>query len=1510
MGQKRSTFAGSIRGLLARFTAKRGTGACRSRTAPWALGLSGLVLGGVLAPACTAGDHEPALASRAIGVTGSIPIKVAVPVPSVPFSITNAPIQLGVPLPKGALPASSSNRVVLRNPSGGVVPAQSSPLTTWENPSEGPASIKYLKLMFSASPVQSGTYTLEYDVNPIPAAPPSPVTVTNVSGGLMVDTGAIRFMVKQANPTLLDKVWMDVNGNGVVEETEQIVDPLASKGLYLVDDYGETYRASFDPAATLVVEESGPLQATLRAEGSYQRATGQQLNKWIVRLKAYAGQPFVRIYHTYIVTKPTGDDPAGDPNPQGDARFRDIGIELPLIQDGPRTVVFPPGRQWLDPNDPLQVPPNNLPDPEIVYDSNFITFNESQLAPAGSVFLHQDTYKRFRVWRDAVMTDHDNTQNGHWIRTQSSQRAVTASMRWSWQNHPVGFEWLPADKLRVHLWTQRDTQLLDFRPKPYLESRGRWQTFANQACAVQFEIRPGVPELPCAVPGTVNWNGLGVSKTHEILLDFHRTAATAQATQRAYLLQRPAYAYADPQAARATLAAGYVHPYDPDRFSGLEIAISKVMDRYRLEQMKGIPGYGDLYGSFDFGDTPHTGSAHRFWSHHFFTEPSIWWQLFRRSGDRRYLDFGEANARHHMDIDVVHAGGVECIVGLPNTCTAASGKLVTPGGYNDDNTGLFHWGGVAGIEGTQHVIPHLVSYYNLTGYERARDVALLIGKMYVENFSGHQPDAGGARQTGTSLWNLTELYSLMWNQPGLSTPAQNIKVLADRYAAELMTSTGPVGEPADQGPVYTINKILYPADHHAPYNLLGAEAYHRLTGSPAIANWIIQEADFLRAVRPRHNCLHDNNNCWVGPVFAYRQTPPVDGINYLKTPKFFADVQAKWTDLELPGTPNHRTWWLMNAPLLMDALVAAGGGDPANVPAVGPPVSTVGEIRLLDQNDSTFELTVQLQHAHASDAFVHHAGGTTDAPCCFAPITAAADYDLVLYRPDGTEAVRRPAPSSTAQSDWYQGGGWLENIRVDSDGQTGVYRLVVDPPGRVNAPSTRWRDASAYCEPWDSNSETSCTSGPAPKPLFSQFLVRNTLNKAMYEVGLPEGMSPDHRYPFTRRFHFYVPPGTTTFHLRWLKPNATAAFKLIFYPPGGAQMEHDLGVFGYPSEEPPHDFFRRATVTVPAGTAGQWWQVDLPGWGTFRTFELVGVPNFFASSPTEAFDINTPPGTASALVAVGDAGQVSRSTNQGSNWTDVSPGTADMWSIAHGAGHYVAVGFGGAIWRSADGVQWTFPSAGGGGHLYSVRYCHNNFFAGGAGGALLRSTDGASWTNITPGAGYPLATVDIACGTGQGITAVGYSGKIIASADAGATWTSQTPAGFTTYLSAVAIAGGTRIAVGDSGKILRSTNGGAWSVTTWSPPAGFSGIAYGGGKWVIGGQYGTLLVSTNDGASWTTAPAVDGQVGDIEYLPTSGRFLAVGSHGKAWHATDPSGTWTQVIVDPGQSHLSGVAVPQ
>lgn len=206
----------------------------------------------------------------------------------------------------------------------------------------------------------------------------------------------------------------------------------------------------------------------------------------------------------------------------------------------------------------------------------------------------------------------------------------------------------------------------------------------------------------------------------------------------------------------------------------------------------------------------------------------------------------------------------------------------------------------------------------------------------------------------------------------------------------------------------------------------------------------------------------------------------------------------------------------------------------------------------------------------------------------------------------------------------------------------------------------------------------------------------------------------------------------------------------------------------------------------------------------------------------------------STCVMVGyndEGGAIIRSTDGGSSWSTIDTTvtqTADVDTITISSTvYYIAVAVTGEIYVSTDGGA-TFPKATTlSAALYGVAIGSNqNAFAVGAttsvpaASKLYRSVYSAgsiyvSWTEINTSASTSVLVTAVTSFDGTNVIAVGYSGYIYYSNDAGDTFTAAST-GLTANFQCVSSASATySMLAGDSATILVTKNGGS----TWTSVA-------------------------------------------------------------------------------------------
>lgn len=226
------------------------------------------------------------------------------------------PVTLGVPIPKGMLPATAGLRLI--DPAVGPVPVQCQPLAAWID-----GSVKWLLLDFQVSIAENTKKELSLVVdNGAGVAVGMPaVTMQENSGAIIVDTGRAVFRVGRHLFRPFESVLVD---------GREILDAGRS-GIALTDEQGIEFEPVID---TMAWETVGPLRSTLRVEGRFRSTweTGPVL--FHGRLGFFADSAMVRldlaVHNPRAAKHPGGLWDLGDP---GSVFFKDLSLYCSLETD-------------------------------------------------------------------------------------------------------------------------------------------------------------------------------------------------------------------------------------------------------------------------------------------------------------------------------------------------------------------------------------------------------------------------------------------------------------------------------------------------------------------------------------------------------------------------------------------------------------------------------------------------------------------------------------------------------------------------------------------------------------------------------------------------------------------------------------------------------------------------------------------------------------------------------------------------------------------------------------------------------------------------------------------------------------------------------------------------------------------------------------------------------------------------------------------------------------------------
>ena len=561
--------------------------------------------------------------------SGRVPLLVDSGVPATP---SGYPLTFGVPMPRAALADLAQARVV--DAEGNPVPAQFIARSNWAYASE--AGVRWLGVDIQSPeapawwPDRKATpFFLEFGAGNQNPPPPHALVVETKPDGIHVNTGPLQFLVPSSKFNLLDRVLL--NGRPVLNQG-------GAGGAYLVDQDGAVYRAANDAKPLLKIEEHGPLRTVIRVEGWYVKdgTAGEITNftlptdrlcKFITRIEAYAGLPWVRVLHTWINTSDSFS-----------VFFQDVGLSLAR--------------------------PGNVRARFGVEDGKAI-----ETMVGKGVYLLQHLPDAFSVNQEGgkeIVTG--KRSNGTVDAVNADGSLLTVSHRETWQRFPKEMEVLPGE-LRFHVWPAhgRNHPGIDpFSKENYhrlwfahqgklLDLRFPWQTLFA-VMRFKDDADTTIYKPAGMAMGGVHASAMGTAITSDFMIRFGNVREMVGATQDATAFQQRPLASADPKWLNSSLVLGPVHPYDPERFPAHEKAAEEAqLGIWKLQDETGQFGMY-LYRGWHHSSYLGKGfwEPYRLYSagHHF--EPYLPWLYFARSGNPQYARMGLAGMRHLTDLGITH----------------------------------------------------------------------------------------------------------------------------------------------------------------------------------------------------------------------------------------------------------------------------------------------------------------------------------------------------------------------------------------------------------------------------------------------------------------------------------------------------------------------------------------------------------------------------------------------------------------------------------------------------------------------------------------------------------------------------------------------------------------------------------------------------------------------------------------------------------------------------------------
>ena len=428
-----------------------------------------------------------------------------------------------------------------------------------------------------------------------------------------------------------------------------------------------------------------------------------------------------------------------------------------------------------------------------------------------------------------------------WGTAGSEQGGMAVGLREFWQNWPKAISGRRGC-VRLELCPELPPKLYDGKP---LEEENK----------LYYQLRDGLHTFK-----------VGVAKTHELWVhyfpgkrDSERLDAFFQAAED------PLLATCEPAYVSSTKAAGEFPPADPEKYFGYDAWLDRALESHlkRRDQVReyGMLNYGDWYGerSVNWGNLEYD------LAHGLFLQ-------YLRTGDRRFFLRAEQAARHHIDVDVVHAtnphlknpwGPPPRVGDIWLHCLNHTG-----GYYQDAPLPVSRTYQMGHSTNFGHVwVSGDLDYYYLTGDRRALEVSREIA----DAMASHMPTRYGThiRALGWPMILVLDAYAATGDEKYLEAAAKNWEVLRENIDWERGWVVRLAGDHClhPEGSTQEERQTKYRDQRcqgNVPFmeglTLCALARYHRVTGDPEVLRAITVGIDQM--IR----------ECWQEDVKTFRYT--------------------------------------------------------------------------------------------------------------------------------------------------------------------------------------------------------------------------------------------------------------------------------------------------------------------------------------------------------------------------------------------------------------------------------------------------------------------------------------------------------------------------------------------------------------------------------------------------------------------------------------------------------------
>lgn len=221
------------------------------------------------------------------------------------------PFTFGVPIPEGAVASASAAQIHLLDASDRPAPLHARVTATWP---DGSARWALLDFFGDFEPGEKADWTLVLGEDVSPAEIYNPLQLEETPESIEIRNGHLAATFHRSKFGLI---------HALQAGTETIIDGGCRCDLVLVNPHGKIFRASYDPAPKLSVEEASCLRVTVRWDGGLYAADGERLTHYRLKLHFFADNPYIKIEHSMICRE----------FPEQGVQFREYRLDLDTSLD-------------------------------------------------------------------------------------------------------------------------------------------------------------------------------------------------------------------------------------------------------------------------------------------------------------------------------------------------------------------------------------------------------------------------------------------------------------------------------------------------------------------------------------------------------------------------------------------------------------------------------------------------------------------------------------------------------------------------------------------------------------------------------------------------------------------------------------------------------------------------------------------------------------------------------------------------------------------------------------------------------------------------------------------------------------------------------------------------------------------------------------------------------------------------------------------------------------------------